>query len=218
MPAHPPVMITCLPVIGTDVSTSNGARVAHSKKKRAIDHKGPTINDRVTALPQNRLHKVVRRLHQRARRGATSYLTSASSLFFLSSEVSRFWVAGAGAFVFSRPSRCLTIFVHAPMSGRRERVKRAASNAPLSGTFHQTTASGYASLRVFRTKMVGAAAVLAVCGWLALLEGEGGDGTHGTRVGFALRKALASRNRVGAGQVHMVAFSKVSTLSISTAL
>jgi len=104
------------------------------------------------------------------------------------------------------------------MSGRRERVKRAASNAPLSGTFHQTTASGYASLRVFRTKMVGAAAVLAVCGWLALLEGEGGDGTHGTRVGFALRKALASRNRVGAGQVHMVAFSKVSTLSISTAL
>jgi len=113
--------------------------VAHSKKKRAIDHKGPTINDRVTALPQNRLHKVVRRLHQRARRGATSYLTSASSLFFLSSEVSRFWVAGAGAFVFSRPSRCLTIFVHAPMSGRRERVKRAASNAPLSGTFHQTS-------------------------------------------------------------------------------
>ena len=51
--------------------------------------------------------------HKWARRGATSYLTSASSLFFLSSEVSRFLVAGAGAFVFSRPSRCLTIVVHA---------------------------------------------------------------------------------------------------------
>jgi hypothetical protein len=52
--------------------------------------------------------------HKWAQRGATLYPTSASSLFFLSSEVSRFLVAGAGAFVFSRPSRCLTIVVHAP--------------------------------------------------------------------------------------------------------
>jgi hypothetical protein len=51
--------------------------------------------------------------------------------------------------------------------------------------------------------MVGAA-VLAVCGCLALLEGAGGDGTHGTRVGVALRNALASRKQVGAGQVRMV--------------
>ena len=57
------------------------------------------------------------------------------------------------------------------------------------------------------------AAVLAVCGCLALLEEAGGDGTHGTRVGAALRNVLASRKQVGAGQVHMVyKFSQVSTL------
>ena len=60
--------------------------------------------------------------------------------------------------------------------------------------------------------MVGAA-VLAVCGCLALLEGAGSDGTHGTRVGVALRNALGSRKQVGAGQVPMVyKFSQVSTL------